>query len=151
LPELCTGIVFTIPDGLEQDDSSQHVSIESSISFTELLDKLHENIGCSGMKSKPKLKYRFVNVQHPFTLKLGTEEDWEGLKEDIAVAQNKKKDGVRVGVQVIVDKDVCFHIFLLVILTYSASSTWRRFDTRLGNEGRKRIKGSVINGRKVLR
>ena len=39
-------------------------------------------------------------------MRLCSEEDWEGLREDVAIAQKAKKDGGNIIVEIILDTDV---------------------------------------------
>ncbi|KAF8521039.1 hypothetical protein JB92DRAFT_2827999 [Gautieria morchelliformis] len=55
----------------------------SHTSFYTVINTLHDAIGCSGVKSKPKLKYKLTRVTKAMLMRLQSVKDWEGFTEEI--------------------------------------------------------------------
>ncbi|KAF8513512.1 hypothetical protein JB92DRAFT_3116288 [Gautieria morchelliformis] len=98
-------ITFLVPDGTDADETRTRINIMSHTSFYMLINTLHDAIGCSGVKSKPKLKYKLTRVTKAMLMQLQSVEDWEGLKEEIETVQGKKKNQASVAVEIIVPDD----------------------------------------------
>ncbi|KAF8522025.1 hypothetical protein JB92DRAFT_3110806 [Gautieria morchelliformis] len=98
-------ITFLVPDGTDADETRTRINIMSHTSFYTVINTLHDAIGCSGVKSKPKLKYKLTRVTKAMLMRLQSVEDWEGLKEEIETVQGKKKNQASVAVEIIVPDD----------------------------------------------
>ncbi|KAF8519842.1 hypothetical protein JB92DRAFT_3112124 [Gautieria morchelliformis] len=99
-------ITFFVPDGTDTDETRTWINITSHTLFYMLINTLHDVIGCSGVKSKPKLKYKLTRVTKAMLMRLQSVEDWEGLKEEIETMQGKqKKNQSSVAVDIIVPND----------------------------------------------
>ncbi|KAJ7240071.1 hypothetical protein C8J57DRAFT_1372045, partial [Mycena rebaudengoi] len=84
-------IVFMIPEA--QSEGNQRVRIESSATFEDVVEQIHEVIGCVSVPVKPKLAYWLSSskVKDP-SVNLRTADDWEGLTADVVAKINAKKD-----------------------------------------------------------
>ncbi|KAF8516993.1 hypothetical protein JB92DRAFT_3307972 [Gautieria morchelliformis] len=78
-------------DGTDTDETRTRINITSHTSFYTLIETLHDAISCSGVKSKPKLKYKLTRVTKAMLMRLQSVEDWEGLEEEIEAMEGKKK------------------------------------------------------------
>ena len=58
------------------------------------------------MAKKPRLMYKLMKVKAATAMRLRSKEDWEGLREDVTIAQKAKKDGGNIIVEIILDTDV---------------------------------------------
>ncbi|KAF8526393.1 hypothetical protein JB92DRAFT_3108399 [Gautieria morchelliformis] len=92
-------------NGTDADETRTRINIMSHTSFYTVINTLHDAIGCSGVKSKPKLKYKLTRVTKAMLMRLQSVEDWEGLKEEIETVQGKKKNQASVAVEIIVPDD----------------------------------------------
>jgi hypothetical protein len=98
--------VFLVPDGTEPEDFSTRIRIITDTPFASVLDSLYSAIGCTEVVVKPKLMYKLMRVKSAVAMRLRSEEDWEGLKEEVASAQGTKKMGANITVEIILDMNV---------------------------------------------
>ncbi|KAF8517213.1 hypothetical protein JB92DRAFT_3095443 [Gautieria morchelliformis] len=102
-PRTCLWTFFLWP-GCSHETRTQ-INITSHISFYMLINTLHDAIGCSGVKLKPKLKYKLTCVTKATLMWLQSVEDWEGLKEEIEYASKEEQNQSSVAVDIIVPDD----------------------------------------------
>jgi hypothetical protein len=74
-------------------EGSQRLSIETTMSFEDVLELIHETIGCVSVVQKPTLAYKLSTVgQKSAAINLRTENDWGGLVTDVTAKAKTKKD-----------------------------------------------------------
>ncbi|KAJ7847578.1 hypothetical protein B0H14DRAFT_3453663 [Mycena olivaceomarginata] len=74
-------------------EGSQRLSIETTISFEDALELIHETIGCVSVVQKPTLAYKLSTaIQKSATINLRTEKDWGGLVTDVTAKAKTQKD-----------------------------------------------------------
>jgi hypothetical protein len=74
-------------------EGSQRLSIQSTTSFEDTLELLHETIGCVSVAQKPTLGYKLSTAnQKSAIINLRTDKDWEGLVTDVKAKMSTKKD-----------------------------------------------------------
>ncbi|KAJ7122385.1 hypothetical protein C8R44DRAFT_981519 [Mycena epipterygia] len=84
-------IVFMIPEALS--NGNQRVSITSSTSFEDAVEKIHETIGCVSVSRKPTLAYKLsTSTAKVPAVNLRTNDDWAGLITDVKKKITAKKD-----------------------------------------------------------
>ncbi|KAJ7200189.1 hypothetical protein GGX14DRAFT_400871 [Mycena pura] len=84
-------IVFMIPEAATE--GNQRVSVKSSTFFDDVVELMHETIGCVGVERKPTLAYKFSTaIKSASTINLRTNNDWEGLVADVLAKMKTKKD-----------------------------------------------------------
>lgn len=98
-------IILLIPTASEEG-AYQRVSIEPDMSYTDLLETIHEVVGCVTTTRKPLLSYRFSSsTAKSDAVMLSSQLDWDGCLEDLATAEKKKKD-ISVVVKIIIKDEV---------------------------------------------
>jgi len=87
-------------------DGNQRVNLPLTATYPRALKVIFETIGCAEVNRKPTLSYKLVSTtaKTPPT-SLGSDNDWEGLQDDIQAAQNKRKETV--AANIIVADQVC--------------------------------------------
>lgn len=98
--------MLTVPDATNKG-ANHRLTVPSETTYEDLLMLIYECIGCHAVAEKPQLQYKLTNVRTPDPILLSKAADWQGLKEDVADAQKKKKDGITVGACIIVSDTVC--------------------------------------------
>jgi hypothetical protein len=119
-------IVFLVPDGTEPEDFSTQVCIVTDTPFTVVLDTLYGVIGCTEVAVKPKLLYKLMRVKVALAMRLRCDDDWDGLKEEVAMAQGAKKLGGNVTVEVILENNVCCRFIIAFATNFSFNSISHR-------------------------
>ena len=105
-----TGIVLLIPQSSGASDKRK--TLTAKISYGEALATIYATIGCEGVKKKPDLSYKLSNAtQKASPVGLSSDDDWEGLCEEVVSCQTKKK--TTIAVSILVSEQVCvlFGIF----------------------------------------
>ena len=92
----CLAITFKIPDGTLAG-IWEWLKVNFLTSFDSLITQIHEELGCSELKQKPKLHYCF-DIQGTKAMKLTKKAHWNSLKEDLTSRQKKWKDGTMINV-----------------------------------------------------
>jgi hypothetical protein len=73
----------------------QRCSITLDATYEDTLEIIHETLGCASVAKKPQLSYKLSSASvKSDALNLCGESDWEGLLEEVAEAQKKKKGAV---------------------------------------------------------
>ncbi|KAJ7716066.1 hypothetical protein B0H16DRAFT_1801847 [Mycena metata] len=84
-------IVFMIPEG--SSEGNRRVSVTASTSFEDVVEIIHETIGCVGVSRKPSLAYRFsTSNAKEAEIQLSNDTDWAGLVTDATAKIRAKKD-----------------------------------------------------------
>ncbi|KAJ7933350.1 hypothetical protein B0H13DRAFT_2507005 [Mycena leptocephala] len=84
-------VVLMVPEATSE--GSQRLSIETTMSFEDVLELIHETIGCVSVVQKPTLAYKLSTVgQKSAAINLRTENDWGGLVTDVTAKAKTKKD-----------------------------------------------------------
>ncbi|KAF7377159.1 hypothetical protein MSAN_00135100 [Mycena sanguinolenta] len=88
---LTVEMIFMIPEATS--DGNQRVALDSSQSFEDAVEIMHETIGCVSVARKPTLAYKLSSaVQKAPTVNLRTAKDWDGLISDYTKKVKSKKD-----------------------------------------------------------
>ncbi|KIM48965.1 hypothetical protein M413DRAFT_21261 [Hebeloma cylindrosporum] len=76
-------------------DGNQHVNLPLTTTYDSALEVIYETIGCDKVNQKLGLSYKLMSAtaKTPAT-SLGSEDNWEGLQDDIKAAQCKQKETV---------------------------------------------------------
>ncbi|KAJ7816281.1 hypothetical protein B0H14DRAFT_3148669 [Mycena olivaceomarginata] len=84
-------IVFMVPEATS--DGNQRVALDSSHSFEDAVEIMHETIGCVSVARKPTLAYKMSSAgQRTATVNLRSATDWKGLISDYTKKVKSKKD-----------------------------------------------------------
>ncbi|KAF8160542.1 hypothetical protein K438DRAFT_1985644 [Mycena galopus ATCC 62051] len=84
-------IVLMVPEATSE--GSQRLSIQTTTSFEDALELIHETIGCVSVVQKPMLAYKLSTAnQKSATIILRTDNDWDGLVTDTKAKMTTKKD-----------------------------------------------------------
>ncbi|KAF8188188.1 hypothetical protein K438DRAFT_979548 [Mycena galopus ATCC 62051] len=84
-------VVLMVPKATSE--GSQRLSINTTMSFEDALELIHETIGCVSVAQKPTLAYKLSTaIQKSATINLRTKNDWSGLVTDVMAKAKTKKD-----------------------------------------------------------
>ncbi|KAF8143233.1 hypothetical protein K438DRAFT_1945901 [Mycena galopus ATCC 62051] len=84
-------VVLMVPEATSE--GSQRLSINTTMSFEDALELIHETIGCVSVAQKPTLAYKLSTaIQKSATINLRTKNDWSGLVTDVMAKAKTKKD-----------------------------------------------------------
>ncbi|KIJ49304.1 hypothetical protein M422DRAFT_246395 [Sphaerobolus stellatus SS14] len=84
-----------VPVGTGGEGEKECVSVMSTQSYKEVLEEIHTSIGCTKVKAKPDLTYKFTHNRAPVMMGLRKESHWETLKEDYAsMVKAHKSDAI---------------------------------------------------------
>ncbi|KAJ7832404.1 hypothetical protein B0H14DRAFT_2592071 [Mycena olivaceomarginata] len=90
-------IIFMIPEATSE--GNQRVALDSSNSFENAVQTMHETIGCVSVARKPTLAYKMSSAgQKTATVNLRTAKDWSGLITDYCKKVKSKKESVTITV-----------------------------------------------------
>jgi len=71
------------------------------MAFETALEEIYNTIGCDSVKVKPDLCYKMSTAaKNVASISLSTEEDWDGLLEEVEIAQRKKNAAVAVNITI---------------------------------------------------
>jgi hypothetical protein len=91
LSQIYAEIVFMVPEATS--DGNQRVALDSTHSFEDAVELMHETIGCVSVARKPTLAYKMSSAgQKTPTINLRTAKDWGGLISDYTKKVKSKKD-----------------------------------------------------------
>jgi len=77
------------------------VTFTTQTTFVDALETIHETIGCTEVVKKPDLTYQLsIFTTKSQAISLGSQDDWEGCLDDVAIQEKKK--GVKVTVNIFV-------------------------------------------------
>jgi hypothetical protein len=106
-------LILVVPHGASE--GSQRISISlKNIDYMDVVEKIYEAIGCLEVTRKPLMSYKLGNATQKSTpISLATEDDYEGLLEDVAAVETKLnktwKNGNRwqyISVNILIPDDV---------------------------------------------
>jgi hypothetical protein len=88
-------VVLLVPQAA--NEGAQRVSMLQQTAFAEVLQAIHETIGCQTVARKPLLSYRLSSApQKADSINISTSEDWQGCLEEVNAAERKKKGSVSI-------------------------------------------------------
>ena len=104
-----TEMILFIPRA--SGDGNQRVNLALTTTYDSALDIIYETIGCDEVNRKPTLLYKLVSAtaKTPAT-SFGSDNDWEGFRDDIKAAQNKRKETVAANI-IVADQ---VHVYSLI-------------------------------------
>ncbi|KAJ7586940.1 hypothetical protein C8J56DRAFT_1051238 [Mycena floridula] len=80
-------------------DADQRLTVQSEISFEDLIDLLHTTIGCLNVQRKPSLQYKLsTSTQKSRTISLQSIDDWDGCIDEVQAVDKKKSVTVQITV-----------------------------------------------------
>ncbi|KAJ7206579.1 hypothetical protein GGX14DRAFT_396964 [Mycena pura] len=83
-------------------DGTQRKNLTHAVTFDDVLDVIHDIVGCTDVAVKPKLSYRLSTAgPRADAISISDETDWAGCLEEVT-AMEKLKKGVVVSVRIIV-------------------------------------------------
>ncbi|KIJ10237.1 hypothetical protein PAXINDRAFT_157675 [Paxillus involutus ATCC 200175] len=83
-------VVLVIPNAASE--GVQQISIVQNKCFGDVLQAIHEVIGCQKVAHKPMLLYKLSSAaQKDDPMNISTQDDWDGCLEEVEVAEKKKK------------------------------------------------------------
>lgn len=105
---------FIVLHGVKKDTYIQ-ISVSIMESFEDTLEKIHDAISCQDIQQKPSLKYKFNGVKGVKKMKFQSENDWEGLLEELLIIGKGKKDITVISVDIDLPADVS-HVCCFILL-----------------------------------
>jgi hypothetical protein len=116
--DVVTELVLLVPQA-----SSKRVSVTLLLSFEDVLEMIHEIIGCTNVARKPAISYKLSTAtQRAKPIDLCSEVDWNGCLEDVMAAEAKKKNQP-VPILIIVPDQVCSFMMTYVFFGHSLTRT----------------------------
>lgn len=102
-----------------REDAIKRKKISGFSTYDEAIYTIYETIGCSDVTRKPNLQYKLSDAsKNSAAIGLQSEEDWDGLCEELLAKQKKNKSGMTVSI--IVSEQVglflSFSTFVLIII-----------------------------------
>jgi hypothetical protein len=89
--DMVTELVLLVPQA--SSEGTKRVSVTLPLSFEDVLEMIHEIIGCTNVARKPALLYKLSTAtQRAKPIDLCSDVDWNGCLEDVTAAEPKKEN-----------------------------------------------------------